>query len=307
MEMRREASCFAAAAGVSAVLTAGFGWQETALGWVIGAIIRILLGRRADRQRQFHWAQIVIGGMIAAAGAQVAEQAFPQDSTFPFVSLCLMLLMLRAMRSENAGLEACNAAAMMILPLLGCIVGLGCIGIQWKEIMPETIAWRRVAITTDISMIWLQTSRKNQSWGWYLLCGTVCTGMSLVTEGHLGRALVESTQHPLFLMVQTIKAFGKLQRLEALAAAASLIGAFALMRIGGEMIRDGWENGLGKERGQRKKSAFNGASAAVAIAIETGYRMANDSMALYLRYIFWGVMTIYILWVEIFEKNEKRA
>lgn len=131
--------------------------------------------------------------------------------------------------------------------------------------------------------------------------------MSLVTEGHLGRALVESTQHPLFLMVQTIKAFGKLQRLEALAAAASLIGAFALMRIGGEMIRDGWKNGLGKERGQRKKSAFNGASAAVAIAIETGYRMANDSMALYLRYIFWGVMTIYILWVEIFEKNEKRA
>lgn len=306
MEIRREASCFAAAAGVSAVLTAGFGWQETALGWVIGAIIRILLGRRADRQRQFHWAQIVIGGMIAAAGAQVAEQAFPQDSTSPFVSLC------DCSNAAGNALRKCGPRGVQCGSADDpAAVGMHCRTWLYRDPMERNHAGDNCVATScnhhGISMIWLQTSRKNQSWGWYLLCGIVCTGMSLVTEGHLGRALVESTQHPLFLMVQTIKAFGKLQRLEALAAAASLIGAFALMRIGGEMIRDGWENGLGKERGQRKKSAFNGASAAVAIAIETGYRMANDSMALYLRYIFWGVMTIYILWVEIFEKNEKRA
>lgn len=307
MEIRREASCFAAAAGVSAVLTAGFCWQETALGWEIGAILRILLGGRLDRCRKFRWPQIVIGAGIAAAGAQVAEQAFPQDSTFPFVSLCLMILLWRAMCSENAGLEACNAAALLILPLLGCIIGLGTNGIQWKEVVPATIVWRRAATTAGVSLIWVKTPTEKQRWGWYILCVAVCTGMSLVTAGNLGQALAQSTEHPMFLTVQTIEAFGKLQRLEALAAAASLIGAFALMRIGGEMIKNGWQVTRGKRKHSFKKTHAYGASATLAIMMETGYRMASDSTALYLRYTFWGAIVIYILWVGIFEKNEKRA
>lgn len=289
------------------MLTAGFGWQETALGWGIGAIIRILLGKKFDQLRHGTWTQIFIGAMIAAAGAQVAEQAFPQDSTFPFVSLCLMILLWRAMRSDNTGLEACNALALLILPLLGCIVGLGCIGIRWRETVPSGMEWRHIAVTAGVALIWSQGQGEKRRWGWYSLCAVICTGMSLVTAGNLGRALVRTTEHPMFLTVQTIEAFGKLQRLEALAAAASLMGAFALMRIGGEMIKAGWKASREKRTLPLKESLVYGVSAALALAMETGYRMSSDGTALYLRYTFWGVIAIYILWVGIFEKNEKRA
>ena len=118
LDVNRNAGNLAAAVGISAVLTAGYSWLEVLLGWCVGAIL--CWGREIPwkwRRDRMPWIQPFIGTLLVAGAAQAAEQAFPEDSTFPFISLCMALLLWYGITGEDAGRSAANVMGLLVLPL----------------------------------------------------------------------------------------------------------------------------------------------------------------------------------------------
>lgn len=285
--------------GVSAVLTAGYSWLEVLLGWCIGAIL--CWGREIPwkwRRGQMPWIQLLVGTLLVAGAAQAAEQAFPEDSTFPFISLCMVLLLWYGVTGEDAGRSAANVMGLLVLPLMAVVVVFGGISAQWTELKPQSVQISHIGITALVSLLMVR-GRGRKQWGWFLCAAILDVGLSVVTQGALGRALDQKEGAPLFRAVQTIRIFGKVQRIEAVLAAATVIGAFSAMLIGGELLRSGMGNNKNKWRYL--------VPIAIGIGLESIYRCVGEGVQSVMEAVFWGVLAVYALWIVILEKTAKSA
>ena len=300
MKLSRNAGNLAAALGISAVLTAGYSWLEVLLGWCIGAVLCWCYGMpwKWRRSKPVHWIQILMGILLIAGAAQAAEQAFPQDSTFPFVSLCMLLLLWHGISGADAGRAAANAMGILVLPLMALIVLFGGVSAQWTELTPSEFSIAHVEITALVSLL-MTKGRGGKAWGWFAGAGILAAGLSVITQGALGQTLVQMEKAPLFRAVQTIRIFGKVQRIEAVLAAGTLIGTFSAMLIGGEILK----TGMGKIR---KKWTYL-LPIAAALALESVYRSVGERAQSVMGTVFWGILAVYALGVVILEKNEKTS
>lgn len=244
------------------------------------------------------WIQLLVGTLLVAGAAQAAEQAFPEDSTFPFISLCMVLLLWYGVTGEDAGRSAANVMGLLVLPLMAVVVVFGGISAQWTELKPQSVQISNIGITALVSLLMVR-GRGRKQWGWFTCAAVLGVGLSVVTQGALGRALVREEGAPLFRAVQTIRIFGKVQRIEAVLAAATLIGAFSAMLIGGELLRSGMGNNKNKWRYLLP--------IAIGIGLESIYRCVGEGVQSVMEAVFWGVLAVYALWIVILEKNEKSA
>ena len=299
LKVNRNAGNLAAAVGVSAVLTAGYSWLEVLLGWCIGAIL--CWGREIPwkwRRGRMSWIQLLVGTLLVAGVAQAAEQAFPEDSTFPFISLCMALLLWYGVTGEDAGRSAANVMGLLMLPLMAVVVVFGGISAQWTELKPQSVQISHIGITALVSLLMVRGGGRKQ-WGWFTCAAILGVGLSVVTQGALGRALVREEGAPLFRAVQTIRIFGKVQRNEAALAAATLIGAFSAMLIGGELLCSGI--------GNKKNKWCYLLPIAIGVGMESMYRSVGEGARSVMKTAFWGILAVYALWIVILEKNEKSA
>lgn len=299
LKVNRNAGNLAATVGISAVLTAGYSWLEVLLGWCIGAIL--CWGREIPwkwRRGRMPWIQLLVGTLLVAGAAQTAEQAFPEDSTFPFISLCMALLLWYGVTGEDAGRSAANVMGLLVLPLMAVVVVFDGISAQWTELKPWSVQISHIGITALVSLLMVRGNGRKQ-WGWFLCAAILGIGLSVVTQGALGRALVRKEGAPLFRAVQTIRIFGKVQRIEAVLAAATLIGTFSAMLIGGELLRSGM--------GNKKNKWSYLLPIAIGVGLESVYRCVGEGVQSVMEAVFWGILTVYALWIVILEKNEKSA
>lgn len=298
MKFNRNAGNLAAALGVSAVLTAEYSWLEVLLGWSIGAVLCWCAGVpwKWRRHNTARWIQILVGILLIAGAAQAAEQAFPEDSTFPFVSLCMLLLLWYGISGADTGRAASNAMGVLVLPLMTLIVIFGGVSAQWTELMPTKLCIAHVGAASLVSLL-MTRGRGGRTWGWFIGTGLLAVGLSVITQGALGQALVQTEKAPLFRAVQTIRIFGKVQRTEAVLAAGTLIGTFSAMLIGGECLKTGMGKG-------RKKGTLL-LPIAAALGLESVYRSVGERARSVMAAIFWGILAVYALGIVILEKNEK--
>lgn len=228
---------YAATLGAAAVVTAGISPVSVALGWG-GGVLAGLIARKLpeDRVAVVHlpWALAVI-----TFGAWMGENAFPQESTFPFVSFCLLLLLYYALHRDCAG----ELGRILGKTLLGVVVFLLAAG--WKDIRwqwPELPRLREILLSFLVTVPWW----RRMDWKWYGIAGLTAVGLSVLTTGILGSALAGFVEAPFYRSVQTIHIAGVLQRFEALMSGAVLLGAFALMLYGGQLIKkeESWKQNL---------------------------------------------------------------
>lgn len=220
---------YAATIGASAVVTAGMSPVSVALGWGLGALAEKLVNRLPMRRFDvFHlpWAFAVI-----TFGAWLGENAFPRESTFPFVSFCLLSLLYYTLHRDCAG----EAGRILGKTLLGVMVFLLAAG--WKDIRWQ---WPELPRVTEVAISFLFTVPwwRRMNWKWY---GTGCltaVGLSILTTGNLGSALAGFVEVPFYRAVQTIHIAGVLQRFEALMSGVVLLGAFSLMLYGGSLVKN---------------------------------------------------------------------
>lgn len=300
MKVGRNAGNLAAVLGISAVLTAGYSWLEVLLGWCIGIALCWSAGipwkwRKSNSAR---WVRVPIGILLIAGTAQAAEQAFPEDSTYPFVSLCMLLLLWYGISGADAGRAAANVMGMLVLPLMALIVIFGSASAQWTELMPKELSAAHVGIVALVSLL-MRKGIGGEAWKWFTGAGVLAVGLSVITQGALGQTLVQEEKAPLFRAVQTIRIFGKTQRIEAVLAAGTLIGTCSAMLIGGEHLK----SGMGREKNRWMLLI----PIAMSLGLESVYRSVGESAQSAMEAVFWGVLAVYALWIVIFEKNEKSS
>jgi hypothetical protein len=241
MKIPREPGIFAAVVGLSAVVTAGFSWLEVALGWAVCGLMRLILpelGQRSAR-KDVAWTKVVLGLLIGTAGMMVAQQAFPEKTAVPTVLVGLSLLLWRSLiGEEDNGRIVGNVLGLVLLVLFGAILLFGLGDVRWEQLIPRTFALRNTLPTILITSPWWCLRQNRESWGWFCGAGVLAVGMSLLTGGILGNELASYVGMPLYKTVQTIHVFGTGQRLEALAASGVLVGAFALLLLAGEILRE---------------------------------------------------------------------
>lgn len=298
MRNQREAWTFAAVAGISAVVIAGFGWLEVLLGWCVCGLLRLTLRKSRREPGKAAAVFLLLGGVLVASMAVfAAEEAFPEDSTFPFVSLGVMALLFRALiGGKNAGKNVGNVLGLILLPLLGAVVLFGLSDVRWSENIPVGMVWEQVWITVAVTSPWWVFTGEEKSWSWFVLCGAISVGMCLMTRGILGAALTEQSTQPLYRAVQTIHIFGVLQRFEALLAAAVLLGAFGMMLFAGKLMRDGMEL---LTEGRWKRWHF-GVAVVAAFCMEIVFRYWLGPWKDMVIATFWGIVPVFALWVVLF-------
>ena len=304
---RKEAGLFGGTVAIAAIVTAGFPWQSVLLGWLLGAVLTLL----AQRLPGGHGGRLpalvtVLGGiLVLAAAAMGAEDAFPEDSTFPFVSLALMLLTFRSMVGERSSSSAvANVIGMILLPLLAVMVLFGLRDVAWRENIPQGLRWGQVWVTAAATAPWWCFRRGpmgKRGWLWFTGAGSLALGMSLMTRGILGAALCGYEEFALYRAVQTIRILGAVQRLEALLAAVILMGAFGVMLLTGETVAAALDELL-PEMPMRWKG---GGTLALAFFAEWAARTLERDLGVILGTVFWGLVPVLALWVVFTEKTQK--
>lgn len=302
----RNAGTFAAAAAIGAVVTAGFSWLPVLLGWGISTILMLILPERGPLRDRKTAALVLLGSVaVLAAAALGAEDAFPEDSTFPFVSAALLLLLWRAMCGERrtAG-DVANVLGLFLLPVLAAVVIFGLPNVRWTETAP-VCPWRQVLITVAAASPWWglrRGARSRRTWAWYGASAGVCLGFSLLTWGILGRGLTAAEAYPLYRAVQTIRILGVLQRFEALLAAAVLMGTFSVMLLTGERAAEA----LALFSPDRKRTWKSGLICLGAFAAEWVLRWAPEGARSVAETVFWALIPLAALAVVLLEKHEKK-
>lgn len=302
MKQENGAWCFGAAAGISAVVTAGFGWAEVLTAWGICALLRVILPRRAGGGKPAAVVLLLGGVILAAAAALGAERTFPRDGTFPFVSLGVMVLLWRALRGgPQVGRQVGNVLGLILLPLLTLVLVFGLRDVQWQETIPQGFRWNRVWITLGVIAPWWAALGQKGDWSWFSLCALASVGMSLMTRGLLGAALTEATDRPLYLAVQSVHALGGLQRFEALLAAAVLLGSFGMALFAEELLR----RGLAILLPETGRAVGGGTALGISFLLELAFRYCPEGLAGRIGAVFWGAAPIFALWLVFFTKSEK--
>lgn len=305
--MNRDAGIFAAVVGVSAMVTAGFGWLTVLIGWCIGTVIFLLLPeRRNGNMGKLSAAVVLVGGiLVLAAGALGAEDAFPEDTTFPFISAAMLLLIWRSLCGErNTGAAVANLMGLVLLPMVGVVLLFGLRDVRWTENLPMGEAWGQIPVVVAATSLWWCFHRgemEKRSWFWYAFSGLFSLGMSLLTHGILGRGLAAVEPFPMYRAVQTIRILGVLQRMEALFAAAVLMGAFCVMALVGGQVRTALDVLMPETKARWKC----GAALLAAFGVEMGIKLAGNGIGGEIRGVFWVLIPILALWMVFLGKTEK--
>lgn len=297
---KRGLGLFAASAGIAAVVTAGYEPVEVLLGWCGAAILRVLFAKTGCKEQGKRGAIITIVASIPIAAGLIwaAEQAFPQESTFPFVSLCVLMLLYRSMIGEKDNPRITeNILGMGILPLVAVIGLFGVNDLDWTQMVPNKISGMQILIVACTAAPWWVVGKSDKEWGWFAVSGGTSLIMSMLTAGILGKGLRSHTGAPLYRAVQGIEIMGKLQRFEALLAAAILMGMCAFLMLIGEKLREATERICSDKS---TKGWYIGILVLV-FAIELVLRMEKTSL---LAEIYWGVVLLYGVWIAFSKKVE---
>lgn len=303
MTIKRAPGIFAAVVGVSAVVTAGFGWAEVLAGWAVCALLRLMKKDGEETEYSGFTAALVvaIGVLLLGIIVQGAEKAFPGDETFPFVSAGLLILLYKLLSGEKETTAiVTNVLGLILLGLLGCLTVFGMENVSWKENIPRGFRWDRMLISFVVSSPWWIGKAEGDG-KWFLASGLLAVGMSLVTRGILGTYLTEYSAMPLYKAVQTIHVLGTLQRLEAVLAAAVLLGVFSMMGfVGSEVVKAGENLFPGKEKRFWLLLLLT-ASFLTEIVIMYLKKGTKEQLTT----IFWGLIPIFALWMVIYKKDKK--
>lgn len=301
MTIKRAPGIFAAVVGMSAVVSSGFGWTEILAGWLICALLRFLKKEDGAYGRVSSAVIVLVGVVLLGITVQGAEQAFPGDETFPFVSAGLLILLYKMLSgAEEATVVVTNVLGMVLLGLLGSLTVFGLENVSWRENIPRGFRWDRMLISFVIFSPWW-IARQAGDGKWFLGSGILAVGMSLVSRGILGASLTEYCQLPLYKAVETIHVLGTLQRLEAILAAAVLLGVFSMMGVIGSLVLKAGETLFPEMEKRTWLMPLLLAAFLVEFAImhvETGFKTQ-------LATIFWGLMPIFALWIVICKKDKK--
>lgn len=309
MKIRKGPGRFAAVAGMSAVVTAGFGWLEALLGWGVAAILRWTLPPAEKKLKSRGCAAVMLAGgiILLAAVMLAAEEAFPEDGTFPFVSLSLFLLLYRTMTGEKkTGQIVSNVLGLILLGLLGTILVFGMVDVDWSQTLPTEFLWKRVLIIIGITAPWWCGDEKEKDWGWFFGSAAVCVGMSVMVRGLLGAALTEYVHLPMYQAVQTVKILGTVQRFESLLAAAVLLGTYAQLSI----VSEHMETAVERLAPGVNLKVWTAGILLISFLLEHGYRSVDRGVQERISTVFWGFVPVFALWVVIcgkIRKNEKSA
>ena len=296
MKINKGPGLFGAAVGISAVVTAGFGWLEVLLGWCFGAVLRALLPERKESGYNIicMCCLLVLGTVLLGGIVLTAEKAFPEDSTFPFVSVALLILLWRSLIGEKeTGSMVSNVIGLVLLGTMGVILLFGFGNADWKETLPEGFSWRQACITVAVTSPWWAEPESAQKWGWFCAAAVTSVGMSLLCRGILGSALTEYRELPFYQAVQTIHILGTLQRFEALLASGVLLGTFNMLTQVGNVVRNVAE-ALMPNVSSRARA---GIILLVAYGLENCYLWASEGIKTMLSTLFWGVVLAFALGV----------
>lgn len=305
--MKNNAGIFAAVVGISAMVTAGFGWLPVLIGWCIATVVMLLLPEdRGEGMGKLTAFVVLVGGVfVLAAGALGAEDAFPEDTTFPFISAAMLLLTWRSLCGEkDTGSGVANLLGLVLLPLVGVVLLFGLRDVRWAENLPVGESWWQIPVTVAAASPWWCFRRgemQKKSWFWYTMAGVFSVGMSVLTRGILGRGLVNAEAFPLYRAVQTIRILGVLQRMEALLAAAVLMGAFCVMVLVGSRVRTALDVLMPNTKRRWKTAGV----LAAAFAVEWCLKMTKIGADEVLEAVFWGMIPLLALWMVLSGKKEK--
>lgn len=295
--------------GIAAVVTAGFEPLEVLVGWIGAAILRLAFSniRGFGKTKGTACITVAAGIPITAGLVWAAEQAFPQESTFPFVSVCMLLLLYRTMigEKENAVITG-NVLGLCILPLVAVIELFGINHLDWTQMIPDGFSGMHVLIVMGAAAPWWAAGNKEKKWDWFLASGSASLLMSILTAGILGKGLRACTEATLYRAVQGIEIFGKLQRFEALLAAAILMGIFSAITLMGEKMKEAIEV---LRDGKNEKGCYLWTMAAV-FALELIIRSMKQAKGYWITGLYWGLILLYGIWMALskkVEKSEKRA
>lgn len=303
MTIKKGPGIFASVVGVSAVVSAGFGWPEVLAGWGVCALLRLI--KRDEVETKYHGLDAIFmmmtGVLLVGIIVQGAEKAFPGDETFPFVSAGLLILLYKILSGESETTAiVTNVLGLALLGLLGSLTVFGLENVSWKETVPDTFQWDKMLISFVIFSLWWTEKGKGDG-KWFLASGVLGVGMSLVTTGILGSDLTKSSALPLYKAVQTIHVLGTLQRLEAILAAAVLLGVFSAMGIIGTYIVKAGKVLFPEKRKEMWLIPLLSAS----FLLEYGIMHVGKTIKEPLTTIFWGVMPVFALWIVIRKIDKK--
>ena len=307
MNINKDPGCYAATVGISTVVTAGFGWPEVLLGWCLAAVLRWLLSVKSkdlynNSGRMSVWILMTVGAFLISGTLLAAEKAFPEDGTFPFVSLGLLLLLYRSLIGEReTGAMVSNVLGLVLLGLFGVIELFGFANVTWREMIPQGFQWTHTWIILAVTSPWWAAKDEGGGWGWFGLGAVSTVGMSLLCRGILGAALTEYSGLPFYCAVQTIHLLGSLQRLEALLAAAVLLGTFAMLTQIGEVVRNAARIVMPKVSNRKWAAGL----LVISYGIEHIYIITSESYKNWIDPVFWGVVPIFALWVVFSQKMKK--
>ncbi len=303
--MERRKAAFGATVTLGATVMAGISWETVLLGWALGTALLFLPKKRRSTSSAGANLGTILGGVaLLAAVLQLAEGAFPEDSTFPAVSLGLMLLLWRATASQQpCRTVVTNGLGVCLAILFGAILLLSLTNISWTALEPREVSWGKCELAMLTTAPWwpLRGQMDKKAWAWYGGSGVTAVGLSWLTFGTLGRGLAEEATYPVYSAVQTIRLFGNQLRLEALVAAAVLMGSFCILLMVGSAVTGSVEKLI---PGIKGKWAAAGVCVA-AFLLEWGWRNSPWWHNWEIKAIFWVIFGVWALWVGDAEKVEK--
>ena len=293
--MGRRLGSYGACAALSAMVTAGFSWSTTLLGWGLGYLAARLWRRIPEGREKRLPSGITLAACAFLLGAVLlgAENAFPAESTYPFLSAALLLVLGRAMIGEAETPErTATVLGLLMLPVLGLTLILGGDQIQWAQNAPSMGTPEQLAVTMLTTLPWWEEVGTQRDRCWFGLSALTAGAMSAFTWGTLGRHLAAGARFPLYRAVQTVRLLGTLHRIEALTACAILLGAMCLLLLLGQRATAS----IGP--GKRKIAVF----LASAFLMEWGIRMARERWVTAADTAFWGLTAVSALWVVLQRK-----
>lgn len=296
MKENRGPGRFCATVGISAAVTAGFGWLEVLLGWSIGGILRCLMPNEIPGcGKRRSWTVLTLGTVILAGVIIGAEWAFPEDGTFPVVSLGMLLLLYRTRIGEKGtGAMVSNVLGLILVGLVGVVLLPGFGPGEPAEWIPTAFSWREVWITAVITAPWWT---EQGDWLWYGGAAAGALGFSLLCQWALGSALTQWETMPLYGAVQTVEILGVLQRMEAVVPSMVLLGCYGMMNE----VTTWMEKAL--PPGERKTRW--GIVISIAFCLAWGYRGMHRSLQEWIGTVFWGLIPVYALLVVFSGKMKK--